>query len=176
MIILEGPDQIGKTTAAMRLRQMIAEYTRRPETDCYRHMSKPDLNFDHFESYIAGLGSHVQDRFHLGAIVYGLLLGRGSYPSSQHMLIVQRMLRWRGALTIIMHGEQQWMRENLKSRAEMYNAEQILVSNQAFAMLAGSTNCGESYCQIAYNVSRCGYPSEETLRFWFETWKKTCIP
>lgn len=171
MIILEGADQVGKTTAARVLAKKIATHVGVTEDLAYRHMSRPPADFDHFEGYLSDMTPRAQDRYHLGAIVYGMMLNRGTYPHAQRMLLLMRMLRWRGALTIVMYSEDKWLRENLVARNEMYNREVILASNLAFMHLASNALNGEPYCQLAYNVTRHGYPSEETLEEWFKIWK-----
>lgn len=171
MIIIEGPDQIGKTTAARTLAHMMAEHMGSQDAmRFYRHMGKPAPTFDHTLGYM-NPQAVVQDRFHLGSLVYGLMLGRGEYPTHQQMLKVQRWLRWTGCLTVIMYGEAEWFREKLTARDELYSREQIIQSNQCFSLLSEIRNHGEPFADVTLNVTRDGYPTGDMLNAWFAQWK-----
>lgn len=80
MLILEGPDNIGKTTLAHRLVKMANERIQgrlsiegQPVTVDYRHMTRPPEEFNYFLDYKPMTEDSmftVQDRFHLGTIAY----------------------------------------------------------------------------------------------------------
>lgn len=169
MIILEGADCTGKTTAAKRLVEIMSEVTKREAR--YSHMSKPPEDFDHLTEYVKNIRLGVQDRYHLGSIVYGAMLGRGSSLSAPRMELVQRHLEWQGCLVVIMHASRERLREILSAsdKAEMYSSEDILRANDCYKVLAQSTNRGLKYCNVDFNVDR-GFPKEETLRQWVQQW------
>ncbi len=86
MIVLEGADGVGKTTLARAIAEALNLKV--------RHMSRPDDDFDHVSGYMSLVGKHVQDRFHLGSVVYGRMLGfPGGSATSSQMRLVQRYLR-----------------------------------------------------------------------------------
>lgn len=171
MIVVEGSDNVGKTTACLALARMIAEETRRRPEECYRHMSRPPPGFDHMREYSEMVGPHAQDRFHLGAVAYGRLGADGTCPSARQMRIVQRMLRWQGVLVVVMHAERDWLRRSQFAKQEMYALDTILDVNDAFRMLAVTANRGEPYCDLDYDVSKHGYPDERVLRGWVDQWR-----
>jgi len=175
MIILDGSDCVGKTTTAERLRAL-AGPTVGLELG-YRHLSRPPPDFDHMREYMEGVGQHVQDRYHLSSIVYGKILGGGTYISARRMLTVQRYLRWQGALVVVFYGGREWLRDQLAKsvKKEMYSREQILDANDAFKALATVQSRGEPLCDMSIDVS-AGWPTDETLKglltAWGERWTR----
>lgn len=161
MLILEGADQVGKSTAARRLAEM---------AECpIRHMSRPDPDFDHL--YVDRMDRVIQDRFHLGEIVYGRVLNSGGpYTSAENMRIIQAMLRWSGCLVVILYAEADFLREQIakNNREEMYSLDQILMVNEAYRRLALSTNHGEPFCDVSFDVTD-GWPTDKMLQTWLDS-------
>lgn len=174
MIIIEGADAVGKTTAAQTLCKLIQARFRTDATvrELYRHMSKPSDDFDHFSDYVTLIHEGVQDRFHLGAMVYGKMLGCGRYPTSRKMRCLQRYLRWTGCVTVILTGERKWLSDQLEKspKTEMYAKEQILDANECYKALATSHNRGENWADIWLDVTT-EWPSEKVLSGVIETWR-----
>lgn len=171
MIIVEGSDNLGKTTACRKLAEMIAEETKRPADQCYRHLSKPPDDFEHVREYMERVGAHAQDRFHLGAITYGRLTGNGNCPSATRMKLVQRYLRWQGCIVVVVHAERDWLRRSQFNKDEMYRLDTILDVNDAYRALLRTTNRGEPYHDVEHDVSKDGFPDDKVLRGWLEAWR-----
>lgn len=183
MIILEGADGVGKTTAAWTMCKYLQSLEATPPSDVghtghkfYGHMSRPPEDFDHLSEYMDRVRYGVQDRFHLGSIVYGYILGGGTYPSPQIMRVVQRYLVWQGCYVIIFHAQRHWlkqhMQELLEKRNEMYRLDQILDANDAFRGLLCSSNRGEPYAHAGIDVTDGKFPDEATLKMHVEIWRK----
>lgn len=175
MIILEGADGVGKSTLAQSLAERLAETVGGDRVDwrsVYRHMTRPPDDFDHLTGYL-DVSGRVQDRYHLGAIVYGQLLGLGGYPTASRMRLVQRYLRWQGCITVVLHGERDWLRERLRvsPKAEMYSIDRILDANDAYRALVGSSNRGEPYCQLSWDVTLRGWPGAQFVETIVKTWR-----
>jgi broad-specificity NMP kinase len=166
MLIIEGADGVGKTTAALRLCTMSGLER--------RHMSRPPEDYDHLSEYVDGVHRGVQDRYHLGSIVYGRMLGRGTYPTAAEMRLVQAYLRWQGCLVVVLTADRPWLEERLlqNPKEEMYSNELILDANDSYRSLAHSTNRGEPYADVVHNVSRLGWPNDDNLREWTERWNE----
>ena len=159
MIILEGADGTGKTHAAKKICDAW-DLT-------YRHMSRPPEDFDHASEYVERVFDGVQDRFHLGALVYGRILGTGTYPSAETMRQVQAYLRWQGCLVVVLVADRDWLSEQLteNTKKEMYSDSLILDANEAYRALSTASNRGEPYADIVYDVSD-GWPTEDTYSEW----------
>lgn len=173
MIILEGTDHTGKTTFAKLLCEKIAAQFGGPSINYYRHMTKPREDFDHVAGYMDGIGTWVQDRYHLGSLVYGRILGGGCYPSARRMRIVQAYLRWRGCLTVIFTCSRDSLHERLKKsvdKEEMYRHDQILDAGDAYNGLSVSRNVNEDYCDFTIDVTD-KFPDENTAETVMAMWR-----
>lgn len=174
MLIIEGPDGVGKTTAANALCGTFSEHFGGEPREYYAHMTRPEPSFDHVQGYMDMVRCGVQDRFHLGCITYGKILGSGGHATAREMLVVQRYLEWQGCLTVILYSSSRdWLRKHLvkmASRKEMYALDQILDVNTVYDALSSSSNRGEPYASYSWDVSVRGFPAEKNLNFWFQRW------
>jgi hypothetical protein len=159
MIILEGSDGTGKTTAAHKLVGITGWK--------YEHMGVPPESWDYFYDYLDLVKPcTIYDRFHLGGLVYGNLLGL--HPTKYNETIVKRLchnLHWRKCRTAIIYAsDSDWFKEHLVTNAkeELYKIEKILDANRIYKALAES---GE-VCQIGWDISGGDFPTEEVLKEW----------
>jgi hypothetical protein len=177
MIILEGTDNVGKTTMAQTLCEIVSERTGLPAPGLYGHMSRPPADFDHGGEYFRNVRLGVQDRYHLGSIVYGRILGGGTFPHPRKMRVVQAYLRWMGCHVVIVTCQRDALRERLTksvNREEMYRLDQILDAGDAYSALARSSNGGEPYCDEAVDVTR-GWPGRKELEAVVDRWHRKFI-
>lgn len=168
MIIFEGADHTGKTTLARALTDALPELK-------YRHMSKPAEDFDHVSGYF-DVGPYVQDRYHLGAVVYGRLLDAGSAPTPRRMQLVQRYLRWQGTITVVFHCQRAVLAERLRlgGKREMYSSRQILAANDGYRALINSSNRGTPWADIDIDVTdRFPDIDDAKVQSIIERWKAT---
>ena len=167
MIIIEGADKVGKSTFANELLKLTGFE--------YRHMTKPPEDFDHVAGYMDGVAARVvQDRYHLGASVYGQMLGLGGFPTYQEMRIVQRYLRWQGAVVVILSCEDWRMEELLAAdevSEEMYDPATIRAANRGFRALTSCSNHGEPWCDMHIDVTD-GWPDEVDMTKIVDLWKR----
>jgi len=136
MIIIEGADHTGKTTFAKSFELP------------YRHMLRPDANYDHLTEYVKGIFPGVQDRYHIGSVVYGMMLRSGSHPTYRQMKIIHRYLQWAGCYIIIMHCDPKVLRQRLEEsdRDEMYKIPDILAANDAYRSIMKNSIVNASLC------------------------------
>src|SRR5438045_2741728 len=121
MFILEGPDHVGKTTAAKRLVELA--HARGLKQVSYRHMSRPPEDFDYFGDYLKMMTDPwiVQDRFHYGGLVYGDICRGGTKISNYNLCLLESVLALQGSYTVVMVAEQALMQQRLGyGKAEMY--------------------------------------------------------
>jgi len=174
MIILEGTDHTGKTTFARKLCEILVTRYGSSASAYYAHMSRPPANFDHLSEYMSGVRFGVQDRYHLGSVVYGRLLSGGSFCSPHKMLLTQRYLKWSGCHVVVFTCDRDVLRGRLLSsvdREEMYSMEKILDAGDAYRGLAGSHNRGERWCDETIDVSN-SWPSDDDATRIVNEWER----
>jgi hypothetical protein len=129
VIIIEGSDHLGKTTYSQKVQKNGFKY---------RHMSKPEPDFD-YRSYSWG-GNYVFDRHFLGGYVYGYVLEL--HPVVPDFTDAFRMncdllKSSKSQLVIIYTTDLSWYSDHLdKGKPEMFNKEQIMAANDVFRWLA----------------------------------------
>jgi hypothetical protein len=163
MFIIEGADHLGKTHAAQRMVKLAAEDPRYPVR--YQHMSRQNAAFNYGSDYLDLLSKYaVQDRFHLGALVYhepGTL-------TAENLLTVKRWLRDVGSMVVIFYASDERAYEKSlreQGKAEMFSVEKILEANAKFRKLTY-----EGVCDFAYDVSQSGWVSDGQLKTWLGWW------
>jgi hypothetical protein len=174
MIIIEGTDGVGKTSFCRKLADEFVSQMGSTAAGWYNHMSRPPENFNHVAGYMRMVRAGVQDRFHLGSIVYGKILGCGCYPTPRKMALVQRYLEWQGCYIVVMRAERDWLKRELLARPdldkEMYQLEQILDANDAFTALSNSHNRDNVWAHEVIDVTD-GWPGAVAATRIFDIWK-----
>jgi hypothetical protein len=145
MLIIEGPDMIGKTTLCKKLLKELNTTYNMPHI--YAHFSKLPKAWDFFWDYIQRMSRNiVQDRFHLSEIVYAHVCryregGTPLYPEKYRL--IDAHLRTLGGVTVVLSAEAEWMEgqlhEKFHVREEMFKADQIMEVNRVFHMLGDGT-------------------------------------
>lgn len=138
MFIIEGTDETGKTTLANKIVDYVnKELWRSKIRAYYRHMSKPPANWDYFHDVLRNMNPGVvQDRFHLGGLVWGKLVHGHRYtPEKFHLL--EAHLDLIGAYRIVMVCEHSLLRKRLSScKEQMFNPEIVVKGNVEFGDIA----------------------------------------
>ncbi len=127
MLILDGTDNVGKTTLCNKLAVLANEMKPFNEVKFkVNHMTRPDEDFNFFTDYKTLMGQYIiQDRFHFGAIAYHNLC-----PYNQDQLkFIESWLYRLGSMIIIVHPTSQFYyktRLNVSRRKEMFDVETII--------------------------------------------------
>lgn len=131
MIIVEGPDGVGKTTVARAIQSEM--WRRLGRCPTYRHMTKPIDNFDFYWGYEAQMERYsVQDRFHLGELAYGARC----YPCRQNAInlkLIRARLQQLGAVVVVITAKSTWFDRYYVEKKEMFTKAQI--NEVAFAFI-----------------------------------------
>ena len=152
-LIIEGPDQSGKTTLAKALAKRLGwEYV---------HMTKPPVDFNYLEGYLHECSrARVHDRFHLGAVVYGRNLGL--HPTDgwtvSNFMLLRKLLNWMNVGTMLCYySNQDDLRRTLKEspKEEMF-PDKILAANIVYNRLA-------KFCDYTWDISHAGWPRLEDV-------------
>lgn len=130
MIIIEGADAVGKTTLAKRLAEKLGYE--------YRHMTKPPEGFDYFYGFTDAVKSGVvQDRFHLGQLVYGAKLGKHTHLGPEAFAqLISHLRPWVFTIVVVENEERLRRRLLASTREEMYNVDEILEANREYKKVA----------------------------------------
>lgn len=132
MLIIEGPDLVGKTTLCKKLVELLPGHI-------YSHLTRLPDEFDRYWGYVERMSPGVvQDRFHMSEICYATM--RGDLDKSQldpeTYRLVDAKLRLLGAMTVVVFGSNELMHERLWDKelrqGEMYRATQIENVNRIF--------------------------------------------
>ena len=136
MIIFEGSDNLGKTVAATKVAEVAGLQL------C--HMGIPPPGWDYFGDFLNILNARqrcVQDRFHLGGLVYGKWLGlhQQTVQYATYALLAQR-LKEHGCITIVFYAsDDTWYEERLlaaEDRPEAFDIDRIMAANALFRGLS----------------------------------------
>jgi hypothetical protein len=158
MIIIEGPDGVGKTTAARKLCQMGGL--------TYNRMGPPAPDMDHVSWYLNRIEpTALWDRFHLGEEAYGHL-GFSRRGAWIERVRVRHELEQVRACVILMYASDP---ASLRSHPgkELYTEIQIRAVNRRYQEIADTT----TWWTIRHDVSKSGFPDDVTLQDWITTWK-----
>ena len=156
--IIEGADELGKTTLAKRVIE------RCPELTSYAHMSKPPESFqftwEEYADLIAPLT--VQDRFHLGAYAY--------HPERSMTTVQHGMLReflWKqGSVILVLYAQDDEgyrKRAMNSSKGQMFDTDTMVLANQRFRRMIDH--------DLAWAVDVRGYPTDYDVDKWIREWQ-----
>lgn len=153
MLILEGADNLGKTTAAMKLLDMVT-----PHPVYYNHMSKPNENFN-FCSHYKDMMSYfaIQDRFHLSGIVYQNVIDKDS------LNLIESWLGVFGTYTVVFYADPTWYEERSKQRTEMFDPDVLTNANLNYLRLATNRHKLPAKVDYIVKVGPEGYVSDDIL-------------
>lgn len=136
MLIVEGPDLVGKTTFCRALVKRADERGRFPAI--YHHLSRlpstwhPDRDYEPLMSPFV-----VQDRFHLSEIVYGHVTRGESFLSPGSASHLDEVNARMGGLTLVFFApDKDLVRQQYAKRGdEMFGLEAILAVNDMYRLL-----------------------------------------
>jgi hypothetical protein len=166
MFIIEGPDDLGKTTAAKRLVTLALKREKHPIY--YAHMGRPDeKTFNFSTDYLDRMSLYaVQDRFHLGGIVW-----HKNKINETSLRWLEGQLKIRASyLVIFANTKVDWYRERLEKshRDQLFSIDKIITANSAYLALLKANN---SYCDVEWIVnSEKDFPDDGVLNAWIDSW------
>lgn len=171
MLVIEGPDNLGKTTACRRLVEIVKTLGLKAE---YRHMSRPNECFDWRHDYLKMMSPHyVQDRFHIGSILW-----HEKVMSLRRLQIIDSWICGLGGLVVLFYAsDEKWYENSLREskKEEMFSPDNILRANRLCKRIAESwatENVVADFVSVdfAYDVSRFGFADDRVLRTIADEW------
>jgi thymidylate kinase len=142
LLIVEGPDGVGKTTLCRALLKRFHENHKRYSAFpvIYHHFSRPPSCWHFPRSYLPYVTRHtVCDRFHLSEMCYALVRPGGADPFTENMVrLLEAHLMLAGSYTVLLTASEeflrwQWSRKGDKQ--EMYDVEQVVQVNRLYENL-----------------------------------------
>lgn len=136
MLIIEGPDLVGKTTLVRALTTRLNELG---WPHVHRHMGKPPdcWRQDPVSCYARLCSTYlVQDRFDLSELVYAPLRdAQPHFSPTQHRSIV-RNLRAHCSYLVVVTAHPALIEQRYASRPEMFSLDKVLLANDRFRQAA----------------------------------------
>lgn len=173
MLIVEGADNLGKTTACKRLVELADE--RRFLPAYYAHMGRPPARFDFKYDYRDRISFFaVQDRFHLGSLVW-----HKNVMHPHKMKFIQEELKKFGSITVIFYTTNPiWYRKKLDERQEMFSTDLIVRSNSLYSLMATSGKLYDCEVDVDFTIpihqdsEGVKYPDDKILNSILDTWEQ----
>lgn len=170
MLIFEGGDGLGKSTAAKRIVELVAEQTTEEFAYPvrYAHMTRQNKHFDFFTHYRDMISLYaVQDRFHIGALAY-----HDNVMCEAQLRVIEGWLASLGSLTVIFVAEDtSWYSHHLANSLtpHMFSDSALLKANDKYRdIVRGNCNIVPHIDEV-FDVSS-GWPSDETLMELVKSW------
>ena len=176
MLIFEGPDCFGMTTAAKRLGQLVDQATDEdasPETQFpirYAHMGRPPKAFDFFWDYHDLISKFaIMDRFHLGAMVW-----HDDAMNEARLRIIEGWLLSVASVTVIMcsfDDEHYASLLDKDPKQQMFDRDTLMVASQTYAAMAeGTHSLNPRHDHVWVSTPGHPFPTEDVLQDWWTTW------
>lgn len=175
MLIIEGSDCLGKTTAAKRLVELAREEGM--DTVCYNHMGRPDNDFNFHSDYLPMmLPNVVADRFHLGGIVW-----HDHEIAPSDLRWIEGHLYTQGSVIVVMYSSDpeayKYKMEREGDRKDLFNIDVRLKANQYYGDMVHHTGLRKDeqlyfpLIDFRWDVGFMGYPQDKDLLEWLGKWK-----
>lgn len=128
MLIVEGPDCVGKTTLCRELLKRLPGYI-------YAHFSRLPEGFDYYWGYIERISRRVvQDRFHMSEIAYSRARGDEPRLTRETYRLVDAKLRLLGGFTVLITAERNLIASRWR-KDQMYSLDKTLEAARIFEVL-----------------------------------------
>ena len=129
MLIVEGPDGVGKTTLCRSLLEKLPGHV-------YAHFSRLPPDFDYYWGYLDRASRRVvQDRFHMSEVAYAIARGEQPRIDPETYRLVDARLRQLGAYTVLVTADQGLI-ESRWDPTQMYDLYRTLSAARQFDLIA----------------------------------------
>jgi hypothetical protein len=128
MLIVEGPDCVGKTTLCKKLLEHLPNHA-------YQHLSRPPIGFDSYWWHAKQMNRFiVQDRFHLGEMVYPALRNEPILNYNTYFLLDAK-LRQLGGIQVLVTATPTLIYKRFEPIEQMYDLQHTLTAALMFRNL-----------------------------------------
>jgi GTPase SAR1 family protein len=145
MIIIEGPDGVGKTTLAKKLLGHLMSHV-------YAHFTRLPPGFDYYWGYVDRMSRYVvQDRFHMSEVAYAEARGDDLRVDPETYRLLDGRLRLLGAYTVLVTATEDLVRERWDP-TQMYDVERTLSACRVFNRIASDNRHDIKYRGYLFDV------------------------
>lgn len=131
-IILEGPDAVGKTTLAEKLRDKY-------NMNIYHSTTETPNDLNHHINLLESTNNTVFDRFHVGEVVYPIIYNRPSKLNDNDVKIINQYIIDHNIIFIIyITSDMSIINNRLIARGEEYYLVEMDAQNTEFSKFADS--------------------------------------
>lgn len=135
MIIVEGPDGVGKTTLCKKLLSFLP-------THVYSHFTRLPKEFDYHWGYAARVTPQVvQDRFHMSEIVYSRARGEPPGLDEFGYKLVDARVRLMGGVIVVVTADPALVRARWDP-TQMYDLERTVRAAEEYLSLMNDVGSG----------------------------------
>lgn len=142
MLIIEGPDCVGKTTLALKL---VAQLNELGFPHVYQHMTRlpecwrvdPTTNYERLMNAFV-----VMDRFHMSEPIYATACGRKPMLDPATYSKIDKRLRAVGAYTFVITSTSQAIAERYEAKREMFDLAVVQNVNLRYVDAANNGSWG----------------------------------
>lgn len=149
MLIVEGPDLVGKTTLC---NAMLKKWWDNPRTYgsypiIYAHFSRLPASWHYLKSYMPYITRYtIMDRFHISELCYGEVTRGKTSLTPGYLRILEAMLALAGSYTVVITAEEAWLKQRYEKlvaegRDEMFKLDQVLTVNKAYETVQERHEC-----------------------------------
>ena len=167
-LIIEGSDNLGKTTFAKKLVRYIWDHDKYPVM--YSWMTRPNENtFDFYNDYAMLINPWtIQDRFHLGAIAY-----HENKITAEHLNHIDGWIRDAGGFVVLFFAEnKKWYKKHLaKDKRGNLLANKILCkANSIFTQIAVQDHPLRPQFAYAFDISDGRFVEDNFVKIIAKRW------
>lgn len=149
MLIIEGPDMIGKTTLIAQIASAVRDGRRDPPLTTEKY-SFEEIMYMTPEEWIGRIRRrNIVDRFCQSALIYGPYVThrKAGITALDHDRIM-RQVRKRGGFLVVLHATESYyeylLQQHYPARKELFSPEVCRAGNGAYAKIAASALCNYS--------------------------------
>lgn len=168
MLIIEGPDGVGKTTLARKLLVGLP-------THVYAHFTRLPSGFDYYWGYRERASrSVVQDRFHMSEVAYAVARGEPSRLDAETYRLVDGHLRGLGAVTVLLTAGPDLVRSRWDD-GQMYDLGRTLAAAEVYEVIAGGGDAGVGPVDLDVVIQLSGgkpYATDDDARAVLELYRR----
>ncbi len=140
MLIIEGPDGVGKSALQKAFIKMWNDNAKRysPWPAVAQSFSRLPDSWHHYKSYLAFITrSAVMDRFHLSELCYGAVCRGGEKIGPSWLRLLEARLALAGSVTVVVtcsddRASEQYLKQTHAGKQEMFSLEQVVAVNKAY--------------------------------------------